>query len=87
MTCRAAETAQGLLLLPTQTTEYPDSALALTEPGTGGETSTVYVATKGTPYVLRIVTKGGEDDLGAVLDRDAAIAVEFDFVKPVFAIR
>ncbi|WP_030690318.1 hypothetical protein [Streptomyces globisporus] len=36
-------------------------ALALTEPGDGGESSTVYVATEGTPYVLRIVTKGGED--------------------------
>lgn len=44
-----------------ETTIDGQSALALTEPGTGGETSTVYVATKGTPYVLRIVTKGGEE--------------------------
>ncbi|MGA5197624.1 hypothetical protein [Streptomyces exfoliatus] len=45
-----------------ETTIDGQPALALTEPGTGGETSsTVYVATKGTPYVLRIVTKGGEE--------------------------
>ncbi|MEV6245871.1 hypothetical protein AB0M38_06650 [Streptomyces sp. NPDC051742] len=44
-----------------ETTIDGQPALALTEPGTGGETSTVYVATKGTPYVLRIVTTGGEE--------------------------
>ncbi|MFI8914290.1 hypothetical protein ACIGW4_22105 [Streptomyces sp. NPDC053513] len=44
-----------------ETTVGGQKALALTEPGKGGESSTVYVATEGTPYVLRIVTKGGED--------------------------
>ncbi|MFI8767991.1 hypothetical protein ACIGN6_24185 [Streptomyces sp. NPDC053792] len=44
-----------------ETTVGGQKALALTEPGDGGETSTVYVATQGTPYVLRIVTKGGEE--------------------------
>ncbi len=44
-----------------ETTIGGQPALALTEPGEGGETSTVYVATKGAPYVLRIVTKGGEE--------------------------
>ncbi|WP_078970595.1 hypothetical protein, partial [Streptomyces sp. NRRL F-6492] len=44
-----------------ETTVGGRKALALTEPGDGGETSTVYVATEGTPYVLRIVTKGGDE--------------------------
>ncbi|GGV02606.1 hypothetical protein GCM10010275_47100 [Streptomyces litmocidini] len=44
-----------------ETTVGGRKALALTEPGGGGESSTVYVATQGTPYVLRIVTKGGEE--------------------------
>ncbi|MFF5286813.1 hypothetical protein [Streptomyces sp. 62] len=44
-----------------ETTVGGQKALALTEPGDGGESSTVYVATQGTPYVLRIVTKGGDE--------------------------
>ncbi|MGW8765377.1 hypothetical protein ACWGN5_23030 [Streptomyces sp. NPDC055815] len=44
-----------------ETTLGGQKALALTEPGDGGETNTVYVATQGTPYVLKIVTKGGEE--------------------------
>ncbi|MER5207811.1 hypothetical protein [Streptomyces sp. NPDC002825] len=44
-----------------ETTVGGQKALALTEPGDDGETNTVYVATQGTPYVLRIVTKGGEE--------------------------
>lgn len=44
-----------------ETTVGGRKALALTEPGDGGESSTVYVATEGTPYVLKIVTKGGEE--------------------------
>ncbi|MEU0404905.1 hypothetical protein ABZ318_32760 [Streptomyces sp. NPDC006197] len=44
-----------------ETTVGGQKALALTEPGDGGETSTVYVATEGTPYVLRIATKGGDE--------------------------
>ncbi|SED22315.1 hypothetical protein [Streptomyces sp. TLI_105] len=44
-----------------ETTVGGQKALALTEPGDGGEASTVYVATQGTPYVLKIVTKGGEE--------------------------
>ncbi|MER7949019.1 hypothetical protein ABTY59_16685 [Streptomyces sp. NPDC096079] len=44
-----------------ETTVDGRGALALSEPGDGGESSTVYVATEGTPYVLRIVTKGGEE--------------------------
>ncbi|MEV7567777.1 hypothetical protein [Streptomyces tanashiensis] len=44
-----------------ETTVGGQKALALTEPGDDGETNTVYVATEGTPYVLKIVTKGGEE--------------------------
>ncbi|MGW8361370.1 hypothetical protein ACWGK1_12475 [Streptomyces wedmorensis] len=44
-----------------ETTVDGHRALALTEPGDAGETSTVYVATEGTPYILKIVTKGGEE--------------------------
>ncbi|MEV8590546.1 hypothetical protein AB0424_26785 [Streptomyces sp. NPDC051180] len=44
-----------------ETTVGGRKALALTEPAGGGETSTVYVATEGTPYVLRIVTSGGDE--------------------------
>ncbi|MFF8379845.1 hypothetical protein ACF07V_27370 [Streptomyces sp. NPDC015661] len=44
-----------------ETTVGGQKALALTEPGDDGETNTVYVATQGTPYVLKIVTKGGEE--------------------------
>ncbi|MFJ5832227.1 hypothetical protein [Streptomyces sp. NPDC093089] len=44
-----------------ETTVDGQPALALTEPGDAGETSTVYVATEGTPYILKIVTKGGEE--------------------------
>ncbi|MEX0171710.1 hypothetical protein [Streptomyces sp. LMG1-1-1.1] len=44
-----------------ETTVDGHKALALTEPGDAGESSTVYVATEGTPYILKIVTKGGEE--------------------------
>ncbi|MFF3607572.1 hypothetical protein [Streptomyces sp. NPDC002463] len=44
-----------------ETTVDGQKALALTEPGDGGETNTVYVATQGAPYILRIVTKGGDE--------------------------
>ncbi|MFH8840694.1 hypothetical protein [Streptomyces sp. NPDC017868] len=44
-----------------ETTVGGQKALALTEPDGKGESSTVYVATQGTPYVLKIVTKGGEE--------------------------
>ncbi|MFC7793592.1 hypothetical protein [Streptomyces cinereoruber] len=43
-----------------ETTVGGQKALALTEPD-GGVTRTVYVATEGTPYVLKIVTKGGDE--------------------------
>ncbi|MFF6836096.1 hypothetical protein ACFY84_30335 [Streptomyces sp. NPDC012438] len=43
-----------------ETTVGGQKALALTEPD-GDATRTVYVATEGTPYVLRIVTKGGDE--------------------------
>ncbi|MFF4170927.1 hypothetical protein [Streptomyces sp. NPDC001744] len=36
-------------------------ALTVTEPDDGGVTRTVYVAAEGTPYVLKIVTKGGDE--------------------------
>ncbi|WP_411075494.1 hypothetical protein [Streptomyces sp. cmx-4-7] len=48
-----------------ETTVDGRKALALTEPD-GGVTRTVYVATEGTPYVLKIVTKGG-DEPGTIL--------------------
>ncbi|MGW0031307.1 hypothetical protein ACWDXD_15975 [Streptomyces sp. NPDC003314] len=44
-----------------ETTVGGQKALTLTEPDGDGGTSTVYVATEGTPYVLRIVTKGGTE--------------------------
>ncbi|MEU3689612.1 hypothetical protein [Streptomyces narbonensis] len=51
-----------------ETTVGGRKALRLTESGEGegggegeGETNTVYVATEGTPYLLRIVTTGGDE--------------------------
>ncbi|MFJ4340271.1 hypothetical protein [Streptomyces sp. NPDC088915] len=44
-----------------ETTVDGRKALTLTEPDDGGVTRTVYVATEGTPYVLKIVTKGGDE--------------------------
>ncbi|MFE0651300.1 hypothetical protein ACFVZH_22200 [Streptomyces sp. NPDC059534] len=44
-----------------ETTVGGRKALALTEPAGDGGSSTVYVATEGTPYVLRIVTTGGDE--------------------------
>ncbi|MEU5686134.1 hypothetical protein DEJ48_08860 [Streptomyces venezuelae] len=35
-------------------------AIALTKKGSGGETNTMYVATEGKPYILRVSTKGGD---------------------------
>lgn len=35
-------------------------AIALTKKGSGGETNTMYVATEGKPYILRVTTKGGD---------------------------
>ncbi|MGW3556338.1 hypothetical protein ACWDNT_03000 [Streptomyces sp. NPDC000963] len=49
-----------------ETTVDGRKALALTEPDAGGVTRTVYVATEGTPYVLKMVTKGG-DEPGTIL--------------------
>ncbi|MFC9596196.1 hypothetical protein ACFTUC_41185 [Streptomyces sp. NPDC056944] len=51
----------GGIVKGAETTVGGQRALALTEPGEDGASSTVYVATEGTPYVLRIVTKGGEE--------------------------
>ncbi|MFD9613680.1 hypothetical protein ACWEPZ_32915 [Streptomyces sp. NPDC004288] len=55
------ETGASGIVKGAETTIGGQRALALTEPGEGGEKSTVYVATQGTPYVLRIVTKGGDE--------------------------
>ncbi|MEU8524654.1 MULTISPECIES: hypothetical protein [Streptomyces] len=43
-----------------ETTVNGKKALRLTE-GAGAESTTVYVATEGTPYLLKIVSKGGEE--------------------------
>ncbi|MFE7603380.1 hypothetical protein [Streptomyces sp. NPDC057494] len=51
----------GGIVKGAETTVGGQRALALTESGEDGASSTVYVATEGTPYVLRIVTKGGEE--------------------------
>lgn len=57
-----AEFEQGLNFAAAgeETTVNGKKALKLTE-GTGAETTTLYVATEGTPYLLKIVTKGGEE--------------------------
>ncbi|WP_328944297.1 hypothetical protein OG259_25000 [Streptomyces sp. NBC_00250] len=44
-----------------ETTVDGQKALKLTEPGDDGESSTLYVATEGTPYVLKMVTVGGDE--------------------------
>ncbi|MER7536159.1 hypothetical protein ABTX77_15435 [Streptomyces sp. NPDC097704] len=44
-----------------ETTVDGQEALTLTESDGDGESSTVYVATEGTPYLLKIVTKGGDE--------------------------
>ncbi|MEV0255044.1 hypothetical protein AB0H82_12375 [Streptomyces sp. NPDC050732] len=42
------------------TTVDGKEAIALTKKGSGGETNTLYVATEGKPYILRISVKGGD---------------------------
>ncbi|MFF0479325.1 hypothetical protein [Streptomyces sp. NPDC004284] len=44
-----------------ETTVGGQQALTLTESDGDGESTTVHVATEGTPYILKIVTKGGEE--------------------------
>ncbi|MCZ0979894.1 hypothetical protein O1L60_15205 [Streptomyces diastatochromogenes] len=44
-----------------ETTVGGRKALPLTAPDGNGGSTTVYVATKGTPYALKIVVKGGEE--------------------------
>ncbi|MFK4065509.1 hypothetical protein [Streptomyces sp. NPDC029674] len=42
------------------TTVDGKEAIALTKKGSGGEMNTMYVATEGKPYILRVTTKGGD---------------------------
>ncbi|MEU6822409.1 hypothetical protein ABZ921_17430 [Streptomyces atriruber] len=42
------------------TTVDGKEAIALTKKGSGGETNTMYVATEGKPYILRVTVKGGD---------------------------
>ncbi|MEV7190462.1 hypothetical protein AB0N81_01460 [Streptomyces sp. NPDC093510] len=59
------------------TTVDGKEAIALTKKGSGGEMNTMYVATEGKPYILRVSTKGGDAPSDATFgDYDKPVSPE-----------